>query len=139
MSPRRCVDDTRNTLGPMTRDLLLQRSRPSEHQVPLDSASESSQSAAMTVARIIEEQRKTTQSGKAGQGRWTLEFERQQPQRPDPLTGWNGSGDTATQVRLKFDTKEEALAYAERKGFAVHLVPAPPVSLKLQAYADNFR
>lgn len=93
----------------------------------------------MTVARIIEEQRKTTQSGKAGQGRWTLEFERQQPQRADPLTGWNGSGDTRTQVRLKFNSKEEALAYATRKGFTVHLVAAPPVALKLQAYADNFR
>jgi len=93
----------------------------------------------MTVARIIEEQRKTTQSGKAGQGRWTLEFERQQPQRADPLTGWNGSGDTATQVRLKFNSKEEALAYAERKGFAVHLVPAAPVEMKFQTYADNFR
>ena len=64
----------------------------------------------MTVARIVEEQRKTTQSGKAGQGRWTLEFERQQPQRPDPLTGWNGSGDTRTQVRLLFDSAEEAIA-----------------------------
>ena len=93
----------------------------------------------MTVARITEEQRKTTQSGKAFQGRWTLEFERQEAQRPDPLTGWNGSGDTRTQVRLRFDSKEEALAYAERKGFTVHLVSAPPVSLKLQAYADNFR
>ena len=93
----------------------------------------------MTVARIIEEQRKTTQSGKAGQGRWTLEFERQQPQRADPLTGWNGSGDTRTQVRLRFNSKEEALAYATRKGFAVHIVPAPPASLKIQAYADNFR
>jgi len=93
----------------------------------------------MTVARITEEQRKTTQSGKAMQGRWTLEFERQEAQRPDPLTGWNGSGDTKTQVRLRFDSKEEALAYAERKGFTVHLVPAAPVGLKLQAYADNFR
>ena len=93
----------------------------------------------MTVARIIEEQRKTTQSGKAHDGLWTLEFERQQPQRPDPLTGWNGSGDTNTQVRLRFNSKEEALAYAMREGFEVHLVPAPPVSLKLQAYADNFR
>jgi hypothetical protein len=93
----------------------------------------------MTVARIIEEQRKTTQSGKAGQGRWTLEFERQQPQRADPLTGWNGSGDTRTQVKLKFNSKEEALAYAERNGFTVHLVPAAPVAMKFQAYADNFR
>ena len=93
----------------------------------------------MTVARIIEEQRKTTQSGKAQDGRWTLEFERQEAQRPDPLTGWNGSGDTKTQVRLRFNSKDEALAYATRKGFDVHVVPAPPVSMKIQAYADNFR
>jgi hypothetical protein len=93
----------------------------------------------MTVARIVQEQRKTTQSGKAQAGSWMLEFERQQGQRPDPLTGWNGSGDTKTQIRLRFATKEEALAYAERKGFAVHLVPAAPTSLKIQAYADNFR
>ena len=93
----------------------------------------------MTVARIVEEQRKTTQSGKALEGRWILEFERQQPQRADPLTGWNGSGDTATQVSLRFNSKEEALAYATRKGFDVHLIAAPPVAMKIQAYADNFR
>ena len=93
----------------------------------------------MTVARIVEADRKTTQSGKAGTGRWTLEFERSQPQRPDPLTGWNGSGDTRPQIRLSFQTKEDAIAYAERHGLAYHLVPAPPVTLKIQAYADNFR
>ena len=93
----------------------------------------------MTTARTIEVQRRTTQSGKAKDGSWTLEFERVQPMRPDPLTGWNGSGDTKTQVRLSFDTKEEAVAYATKKGFDIHLVPAPPVALKLQAYADNFR
>ena len=93
----------------------------------------------MTVARIVEADRKTTQSGKAGTGRWTLEFEREQPQRPDPLTGWNGSGDTKTQVRLSFATKEDAIAYADKLGMAFHLVPAPPISLKIQAYADNFR
>ena len=93
----------------------------------------------MTTARIIEVQRRTTQSGKAKDGSWTLEFEREQPLRPDPLTGWAGSGDTKTQVRLNFDTKDEAIAYATRKGFAIHIVPAAPVALKLQAYADNFR
>ena len=93
----------------------------------------------MTVARISELDRRTTQSGKANSGRWLLEFERSEAMRADPLTGWNGSGDTRTQVRLRFDTKEEALAYADRKGFTVHVVPSAPVSLKLQAYADNFR
>ena len=93
----------------------------------------------MTTARIIEKQRSTTQSGRANDGLWTLEFEREQPLRPDPLTGWAGSGDTNTQVRLGFATRDEAVAYATKKGFDIHLVPAPPVALKLQAYADNFK
>lgn len=93
----------------------------------------------MSIARIVEEQRRTTQSGKARAGRWTLEFERKEALKPDPLTGWAGSGDTKTQLRLSFDSKEKALAYAAAKGLEVHLIPAPPVALKLQAYADNFR
>ena len=93
----------------------------------------------MTIARIIEKQHSTTQSGRANAGRWTLEFEREQPLRPDPLTGWAGSGDTNTQVRLGFATRDEAVAYATKKGFDIHIVPAPPVALKLQAYADNFK
>jgi hypothetical protein len=63
----------------------------------------------------------------------------QQALRPDPLTGWNGSGDTNTQVRLTFPTKEAAIAYCDKHGLSYHLVPAPPVRLKIQAYADNFR
>jgi ETC complex I subunit conserved region len=93
----------------------------------------------MAIARISELERKTTQSGKANAGSWLLEFERQQPLRADPLTGWNGSGDTNPQVRITFQTKEAAIAYCEKRGLQYHIVPAPPVRLKLQAYADNFR
>jgi hypothetical protein len=93
----------------------------------------------MNVARISELGRRTTQSGRANAGLWLLEFERKQAQLPDPLTGWNGSGDTNTQIKLTFRSREEAIAYAERNGIAYHIVPATPVTLKLQAYADNFR
>ena len=93
----------------------------------------------MTIARISELDRKTTQSGKANAGRWLLEFERQQPLRPDPLTGWNGSGDTNPQVRMHFPTSEAAIAYCDKLGLKYHIVPAAPVRLKIQAYADNFR
>lgn len=93
----------------------------------------------MTVARISEIDRRTTQSGRANSGLWLLEFERTEPQLPDPLTGWNGSGDTKTQVKLTFQTKEEAVAYADRHNIAYHIVLASPVKLKIQAYADNFR
>ena len=93
----------------------------------------------MTVARISEIDRRTTQSGRANSGLWLLEFERSQAQLPDPLTGWNGSGDTNTQVKLTFASREQAVAYAERRGIPYHIVPATPVKLKLQAYSDNFR
>lgn len=93
----------------------------------------------MTIARITELDRKTTQSGKANAGRWLLEFEREAPVRPDPLTGWNGSTDTNPQVRITFDSKEAAIAYCRKRGLDYHLIPAPPSRLKIQAYADNFR
>ena len=93
----------------------------------------------MTTARISELERKTTQSGKANSGRWLLEFERREPLKADPLTGWAGSGDTNPQVRLIFPTKDAAIAYCDKHGLDYHLVPAPRVRLKLQAYADNFR
>jgi hypothetical protein len=93
----------------------------------------------MTIARISELERKTTQSGKANARAWLLEFERQEALRPDPLTGWAGSGDTRPQVRMTFPTKEAAIAYCDKRQLAYHVVPAAPVRLKLQAYADNFR
>ena len=93
----------------------------------------------MTIARISELERRTTQSGKAKAGKWLLEFERSEAQRPDPLTGWNGSGDTNPQVRMAFASKEAAIAYCDKLGFDYHLVSAAPARLKIQAYADNFR
>ena len=93
----------------------------------------------MTIARISEIERKTTQSGNANSGRWLLEFERQEPLRADPLTGWNGSGDTKPQVRMNFATREAVIAYCDKHGLDYHIVPAAPVRMKIQAYADNFR
>jgi hypothetical protein len=93
----------------------------------------------MPIARISQLERRATQSGKANAGLWQLEFERQEAQKADPLTGWNGSGDTNTQVRITFKTREEAIAFCERKGIRYHLIEPAPVRLKIQAYADNFR
>ncbi|MBC7987514.1 MAG: ETC complex I subunit [Sphingomonadaceae bacterium] len=90
-------------------------------------------------ARIYQRMKNAMQSGRARVGQWALEFERAEPARPDPLTGWAGSGDTKTQVRLTFPSREAAEAYAAREGIAYHVVPGPEVRLKLQSYADNFR
>ena len=96
------------------------------------------QSAGMA-ARIYQRLKNSMQSGRARTARWVLEHEPAEAKRPDPLTGWAGSGDTAEQVRLSFPTLDAAKAYADGAGLAYHVVPAPERTLKLQAYADNFK
>jgi len=93
----------------------------------------------MTTARIYQRPKNAMQSGRARTDEWVLEFEPAEAKRPDPLTGWAGSGDTREQVRLSFPTVEAAQSYAEREGIAFTVIPAPTRTLKLQAYADNFR
>lgn len=93
----------------------------------------------MPHVRIYQRPKNAMQSGRARSDQWLLEFAPAEAKRPDPLTGWAGSGDTREQVRLKFASSAEAVAYAEGKGWAYTVVPAPKRKLKLQAYADNFR
>ncbi|HWW65907.1 MAG TPA: ETC complex I subunit [Sphingomonadaceae bacterium] len=93
----------------------------------------------MTAARIYQRMKNAMQQGRARTDRWMLEYEPAEAKRPDPLTGWAGSGDTRDQIRLGFPSLEAAKAYAERQGLDFHIVPAPVKKLKIQAYADNFK
>jgi hypothetical protein len=90
-------------------------------------------------ARLYQRPKNAMQSGRAHMGQWLLEFERDDRMRADPLTGWTGSGFTAGQVQLRFASKEAALAYAQANGLEVEILPLGPRTLKIQAYADNFR
>ena len=90
------------------------------------------------LARIYKPAKTAMQSGKAKTHAWVLEFAPASARTLDPLTGWTSSGDMNGQVRLKFETQAEAVAYAERHGipFRLHEPQEAPVILK--AYADNF-
>lgn len=90
-------------------------------------------------ARLYQRPKSSTQSGRARTGQWVLEFERSDRQRHDPLTGWLGSGATETQIQLHFPSQDAALDYAKGQGLEVEIMPLGPRTLKLQAYADNFR
>jgi len=93
----------------------------------------------MTQARIYQRVKNNMQSGRSRVGQWVLEYESAEAQRPDPLTGWAGSGDTRRQIELNFPTLEAARAYAEREGLSCHIVPTPDRVLKIRTYAENFR
>jgi hypothetical protein len=90
-------------------------------------------------ARIYQRSKNAMQSGHARTGQWILAVEPEAPQQHDPLTGWPGSGNTAAQVQLNFNDCAAAVAYAKAQGFDYAVVPLGSHSLKLQAYADNFR
>ena len=93
----------------------------------------------MPTARIFQRLKSSMSSGRANTDTWQLEFEPSEPKRADPLTGWAGSGDMREQLRLFFPTAEAAVAWCEREGHESVVIPAPQKTLKLQAYADNFR
>lgn len=91
------------------------------------------------VARIYRPARNAMQSGKGASKAWVLEFETEQPLAADPLMGWTSSGETSRQVRLTFDTEQQAIAYAEREGLAYTVAPEAPVRSHRKSYSDNFR
>ena len=91
------------------------------------------------VARIYKPSRSAMQSGDAKSENWLLEFESEAPRTTDPLMGWTSSGDTRQQLKLKFETKELAIAYAERNGLAYVVAKEPPERLHKKSYSDNFK
>jgi ETC complex I subunit conserved region len=90
-------------------------------------------------ARIYVPPKTAMQSGWAGTHLWVLEFEPTEPRYPDPLMGWSGGADTNGQVRLRFETSEEAIAYADKHGIPYDLEEPQARKIKPKAYADNFK
>jgi len=88
--------------------------------------------------RIFKPAKTAMQSGRGKMKDWILEFEPQDASRPDPLMGWIGSADTRKQVRLQFDTAEEAISYAEKQGYAYTVEKPKDRSIKPKSYSDNF-
>ncbi|HEX2135579.1 MAG TPA: ETC complex I subunit [Microvirga sp.] len=90
-------------------------------------------------ARIFKQSKASNQSGMARTKTWLLVFEQDKPREIEPLMGWTASGDTRQQVRLSFDTKEEAIAYAEREGIPYRVEEPHEVKRRPMSYADNFK
>lgn len=79
-------------------------------------------------------------SGRAKTHRWVLEFEPEGAKEIEPLMGYTSSGDMRSQVRLSFDSKEQAMGYAGRNGIAFQVFDeAEARERPAIAYSDNFR
>ena len=91
------------------------------------------------VARISRPAKTAMQSGQAKSRRWLLEYEPETARTADPLMGWTSSSDMKAQIRLFFPTKEEAIAYAERKGLEYRVIEPKERTPKTVSYSDNFK
>ncbi|HWA00755.1 MAG TPA: ETC complex I subunit [Caulobacterales bacterium] len=90
------------------------------------------------LAKIYRPAKTAMQSGKANAKRWVLEFDSASAPQTDALMGWTSTADPSGQVRLYFETKDEALAYA-RKHAIPHQVTEPAEARRIiKAYGDNF-
>ena len=90
-------------------------------------------------ARIFKPAKNAMQSGRAKTKEWQLDYEPEQPQAIEPLMGWTSSGDMKQQLTLHFETKEEAVAYCERKGIAYQVIGNGPVDLVFVPECALFR
>lgn len=93
----------------------------------------------MSKAKIYKPVKTAMQSGKANSRIWVLEFEQENKRFNEPLMGWVGSSDMKQELKLRFKTKEEAVAYAQKAGLDFEVIEPKIPKVIIKSYADNFK
>ena len=83
--------------------------------------------------------RSAMQSGLGKTTYWLIECEAASSRNPEPLMGWSSSQDTLNQVKIKFPSKEAAIAHAEREGWNYTIAIDHQRKVKPRNYGDNFK
>lgn len=89
--------------------------------------------------KIYRPSKTAMQSGQAKTHQWVLEAVPQHRKDPENLMGWVSSKDTLSEIRLKFPTQAEAVAYAEQQGWTYTIAPAHNKTIRPKNYSDNFQ
>lgn len=91
-------------------------------------------------ARIYQPARTAMSSGTAKTKQWVLEFAQTSARDVDPLMGWTSSSDMQTQVKMSFETKEAAMAYAEANNIdaTVQDPKKRRANIRQGGYGENF-
>ena len=79
------------------------------------------------------------QSGRAKTKDWVLEYDPEIAREVEPLMGWTSSSDMKSQIRLRFPTEEQAVAYAKRNGLAYRVEKPKKRKRQKKSYSDNFK
>ena len=91
----------------------------------------------MKKAKIYKPTKTAMQSGKRNTKNWLLEFDTLNT-GINPLTGWESSVDTMSEVKLEFSSMDEAINYAKKNNIDFYLVEPQKRKIIKKSYADNF-
>jgi len=89
--------------------------------------------------RIFKPSNSTMQSAPINDEKWRIEVATTSGKKPEPLMGWTSSKDTLSQIEMGFDSKEAAIAFAEKEGWQYSVANARQKRVKPRNYMDNFR
>lgn len=69
---------------------------------------------------------------------WVLEYP-QGKKNVDYLMGWTGTSDATQYVKISFDTKEQAIAFAKKEKLDFEVIEPNVAKPELKKYEDNFK
>ncbi len=90
-------------------------------------------------ARIFRPAKTAMSSGRAGTRHWVLEYEPERSRSIEPLMGYTSSDDMKSQIRMTFESRDDAVAYAERHGIPYRVLEPKDRRRANISYSDNFR
>ena len=91
----------------------------------------------MKKAKIYKPAKSSMQSGIANTKSWLLEFE-VGDSKTEPLMGWESSKDTMSEVKIEFQTKQEAIQYAIKNDIKYNVINPQKRKFVKKSYSDNF-
>ena len=88
--------------------------------------------------KIYKPSKSSMQSGKGITKRWIAEYISEVNSPKDSLMGWNSSNDTRSQIKIFFNTLEEAINWAKINNYQFEVFNSQERKIIPKKYADNF-
>ncbi|KAI0395781.1 putative NADH-ubiquinone oxidoreductase 18 kDa subunit [Xylariaceae sp. FL0594] len=90
--------------------------------------------------RIYQPSKPATQSGTWGSKKWRMDWDvlAKGHRWENPLMGWQASSDFMQGTKLEFQTKEDAIRFAEKQGYEYFVQEPNERAFAPKAYANNF-
>jgi hypothetical protein len=92
----------------------------------------------MPAVRVYQPRKNAMQSGRGKTRYWLVEFEPGAQAQNDSLMGWAGQGDTRNQLKMRFESRDDAVAFCSRNGLDYQVIEPKERRIHRKSYSDNF-